>query len=329
MSSEDVEEVRQQLVQYKDGKKPPLDTLRLFLKTSREARIRNPEEVANYGSVVLQHYRKQLAEEELWLLHEQVGVALLECGALQQALPLVKAVLMKFPVSIRARRLQGMYYQAVGKPAQAQQLYEEILQDQPHDATIPKQLVVLHREAGQLTEAINVLVTYLQHYSNDREAWEELADCYLEAGMYRQAGFALEEVLSMGVLAPLTLIKYADVLSSTGGAAQLRTARAYYAKALQVSGGRSARALYGLVAVANHLPDKVRRGTAAWLHAVWGSGACRACCVIAPGWAHNSTVHHSSRFSRSLGSSRNRCGGGMAATLLLPGSDSCCSLYLQ
>jgi hypothetical protein len=52
--------------------------------------------------------------------------------------------------------------------------------------------------------------------------------------MYRQAAFALEEVLSMGVLAPLTLIKYADVLASIGGAAQLRTARAYYAKALQV-----------------------------------------------------------------------------------------------
>jgi hypothetical protein len=34
-----------------------------------------------------------------------------------------------------------MYYQAVGKPAQAQQLYEEILADQEHDATIPKQLV--------------------------------------------------------------------------------------------------------------------------------------------------------------------------------------------
>jgi hypothetical protein len=31
---------------------------------SREARIRNPEDVANYGSVVLQHYKKQLAEEE-------------------------------------------------------------------------------------------------------------------------------------------------------------------------------------------------------------------------------------------------------------------------
>jgi hypothetical protein len=42
--------------------------------------------------------------------------------------------------------LQGMYYQAAGKPAQAQQLYEEILADQQHDATIPKQLV--SRECG-------------------------------------------------------------------------------------------------------------------------------------------------------------------------------------
>jgi hypothetical protein len=37
-----------------------------------------------------------------------VGIALLECGALQQVLPLVKAVLIKFPGSIRARRLQVM-----------------------------------------------------------------------------------------------------------------------------------------------------------------------------------------------------------------------------
>jgi hypothetical protein len=44
--------------------------------------------------------------------------------------------------------------------------------------------VVLHREAGQLTEAISVLVTYLQHCSNDREAWEELADMYLEVSCY-------------------------------------------------------------------------------------------------------------------------------------------------
>lgn len=53
--------------------------------------------------------------------------------------------------------------------------------------------------------------------------------------MYKQAAFCLEEVLSMGVLAPLILIRYADVLATLGGAAHLKTARAYYSKALQVS----------------------------------------------------------------------------------------------
>lgn len=38
----------------------------------------------------------------------------------------------------------------------------------------------LHRSAGQLSTAIDVLRLYLDHYMNDREAWEELADCYIE-----------------------------------------------------------------------------------------------------------------------------------------------------
>eukprot|EP00878_Enallax_costatus_P036444 GHUV01040930.1.p1 GENE.GHUV01040930.1~~GHUV01040930.1.p1 ORF type:complete len:227 (+),score=87.09 GHUV01040930.1:496-1176(+) len=183
-------------------------------------------------------------------------MALMECGNLPAALPLVKAVLIKFPDSIRAKRLQGLYYTAQGHQDRAKQLYEEIMKDQPHNDIIPKQLAALHRSTGQLSQAIDVLRTYLDHFMNDKEAWEELADCYVEASMYKQAAFCLEEVLSMGVLAPLTLIRYADVLATIGGAAQLRTARAYYSKALQVSNGRSVRALYGLIAVANHLSDK-------------------------------------------------------------------------
>jgi hypothetical protein len=35
MSSEDVEEARQQLLQFKDGRKPPLDILRQFLRAVR------------------------------------------------------------------------------------------------------------------------------------------------------------------------------------------------------------------------------------------------------------------------------------------------------
>ncbi len=42
-----------------------------------------------------------------WTLHEQVATAALECGCQHKAAPLVKAVLAKFPESLRAKRLQA------------------------------------------------------------------------------------------------------------------------------------------------------------------------------------------------------------------------------
>jgi hypothetical protein len=38
----------------------------------------------------------------------------------------------------------------------------------------------LHRGLGELAAAIEVLRQYLDNFSDDREAWKELADCYLE-----------------------------------------------------------------------------------------------------------------------------------------------------
>jgi hypothetical protein len=68
----------------------------------------------------------------VWLLHEQVGIALMECGALQQALPLIKAVLIKFPGSIRARRLQVTAVLAHRTKQQQQQLQKERMQSNVH-----------------------------------------------------------------------------------------------------------------------------------------------------------------------------------------------------
>lgn len=55
-----------------------------------------------------------------------------------------------------------------------------------------------------------------------------------QACQYQQAAFCLEEVLSMGPLAPLMLLKYADVLATLGSPSQLKAARAYYSQALRV-----------------------------------------------------------------------------------------------
>ena len=38
----------------------------------------------------------------------------------------------------------------------------------------------MQRGRGDLTGAIATLRQYLDHYMNDRESWEELADLYLE-----------------------------------------------------------------------------------------------------------------------------------------------------
>lgn len=36
----------------------------MHVKQSREARVRNPEDVSRYGSLLLQHYKHKLAEDE-------------------------------------------------------------------------------------------------------------------------------------------------------------------------------------------------------------------------------------------------------------------------
>lgn len=233
---------------------PPIDTLRQYLKLSREARVPNAELVARYGAQLLSQYRRGLSDEELWLLHEQVATAALECGAMKLAGQLIRAVLERFPEgSLRAKRLQGMYYEAQGKVEKSEDFYHDIITDQPTNQIIAKRLVAAAHTRGDLPAAVEYLKTYLDYWMNDREAWEELAELYLEMGLYRQAAFCFEELLTIAPGEPNVYVRYADTLLTLGGPANARTARSYYSKAVQLTQGRSARALYGLMACASQL----------------------------------------------------------------------------
>lgn len=218
---------------------------------SRDARHKNAEDVALYGSLLLKHHLPSLraaSEEELWLLHEQTAVALLEVGALERAVPLIRAVLARWPDSKRARRLQGMYYEAASQWDKAEAVYESMLDADPADEAATKRLAALARSRGDAAGAAAVLRAYLDHFQGDLQAWEELADLYCETGALKQAAFCLEEALLLTPGNPAAHLRYADLLYSLGGAEQCRTARAYYSKALQLSGGRCTRALVGLLA---------------------------------------------------------------------------------
>ena len=225
---------------------------------SRDARHKNAEDVALYGSLLLKHHRGAVAsggiggggggEEELWLLHEQTAVALLEAGLPDCAVPLIKAVLARWPDSRRARRLQGMYYEAASQWDKAEDVYESMLDADPADEAATKRLAALSRSRGDPAAAAAVLRAYLDHFQGDLQAWEELADLYCESGALRQAAFCLEEAILLAPGSPAAHLRYADLLYSLGGREQCRTARAYYSKALQLSGGRCTRAVVGLLA---------------------------------------------------------------------------------
>lgn len=69
------------------------------------------------------------------LCHHQPQTAALTPLARRAQLPFCCVIL--FPHFFT----QGLYYEAIGKPERAKELYDYTLQDQPHNDIIPKRLV--------------------------------------------------------------------------------------------------------------------------------------------------------------------------------------------
>lgn len=145
--------------------------------------------------------------------------------------------------------------------------------------------VAIERTKGNLGKAIDLLRSYVDTFMTDREAWEELADLYvqvdtphskttifgvenpwkilsfsaillgfihsvpLQAQMYSQAAFCYEELLLHTPQNVALYVQYADVLYTIGGSS-VRTAHQYYAAAIKLSGGENVRALYGVCCAA-------------------------------------------------------------------------------
>jgi len=119
----------------------PFRDLEEYLRLARDLNIRDSQTVARYGSVMLRNYKNQLNEDDLWLIHEQVAVAALDCAALPFASSVLKAVAKKFPDSNRSKKLQGMYFEASGDFDKALRIYQHILKGDPVNEFALKRLV--------------------------------------------------------------------------------------------------------------------------------------------------------------------------------------------
>ena len=59
-------------------------------------------------------------------------------------------------------RLLGMYYEAQYEIVRAQEIYIEMLRDNPNDTQTLKRLIAVYRDNDMMTEAIGVINKFLE-----------------------------------------------------------------------------------------------------------------------------------------------------------------------
>ncbi|KAJ2452390.1 tetratricopeptide repeat domain-containing protein [Coemansia sp. RSA 2336] len=133
--------------------------------------------------------------DDVYLVYEQVFIAALDEGQIELAKALLVLLRKRFTSSERVKRLYGMINECVGHPEEAQLIYSQMHEKDNTNVLAHKRLIALLKSQGQLGEAIKMLVSYLDTHTNDFEAWLELSCLYLNAHMYPQAAFCLEEVI--------------------------------------------------------------------------------------------------------------------------------------
>lgn len=68
----------------------------------------------------------------------------------------------RFGKSVKTFRLLGSYHEAIGDPVKAQEIYLEMIEENPDDKQTVKRLVCLFRDMDMLGQAIAVLTKFVE-----------------------------------------------------------------------------------------------------------------------------------------------------------------------
>jgi len=186
-------------------------------------------------------------------LIEEFFMAACEQKELAWAQFFLQVIRVKFPKSVKAMRFLGIFYEAQGQVIKAQEIYLDLIDQNPSDGQSIKRLVCLFRDMEMLSSALTVLNKYVEVNQEDHEAWLELSDIYLSKGNYSKALFCLEEVLAVNPKNYLLNLRYAELLYSADRKdriGDLLNARKYFSHAAILKEDEKepcVRALFGLV----------------------------------------------------------------------------------
>jgi len=215
-----------------------------YLEKARSEYTDNPEEVLKVAASLVRKGSFSLGES-YWTVCEDLFYASLSCNTPQWTNFAISELRKKFGRSHRVLRLEGVLHEYSGKFSQAQEIYDSLLASSPLDSETWKRKAALFRTAGNIQKSIAELNAYLEVFQGDLEAWEELCDIYLSMQHYLQACYCYEEIVLSNPHNPQVLLKYAEMLYSTGVTEKLNLARKYFTQVL-VLNPKNVRAMWGL-----------------------------------------------------------------------------------
>lgn len=232
-----------------------------YLSLVRKHKLRRPELVTRHGADLLNSAASRVRlGNDLWTVYEQVAIAAMDCHNLDLAKECVGALMKRFPRSLHVGRLEGMWLEARGWWEQADRVYSNLLEEHPAEVPIHKRKIAMLVGKGELPAAVEALNSYLEKFMVDYDAWRQLAEIYMKLQMYKQAAFCYEELLLSSPVNPIYNLTYAELLYTMGGLENLKIARKYFASAVEYSGGKNIRALFGVCMCSSALSLSTKSG---------------------------------------------------------------------
>ncbi|RKF62558.1 TPR repeat protein oca3 [Erysiphe neolycopersici] len=201
---------------------------------------------------------------ELWLTYESLVYSCLRTGDEKSANNCLKRLTERFGEdNERVMGIAGLYKEAIAKDeAELEKIldeYENILRKDPTNMPISKRRIALLKSLERPDKAILALNRLLDTSPNDAENWAELSDLYIAQGMYKQAIFALEELLL--IHARLGEVLYmSSSTAQTGREKLLIEAIQCFCRSIELCDDYF-RGYYGLKFVINELEDFQNSGS--------------------------------------------------------------------
>ena len=228
-----------------------LEVARLKMKKWRDEGFRNSDEIVDLGECLLFDYANKLGDE-LWVLYEQVCIAACDCNRIDLAATCSRALAKQFPSGNRCLKLKAMEREAAQNFAEAEEIYNIMLEDDPANLHIRKRLIAMKKAQQKIDETIIALNEYLKDFMGDQEAWMELCEIYIRQQEFSRAAFCMEELMLCHPHNHLYHQRYAEIHFTIGSMESMEKAKKYFAQALKLD-PNNVRALYGMFLSATNL----------------------------------------------------------------------------